>query len=167
MSRQRIIYCALSSFCMLLLGFGLYLQYGLALEPCPLCIFQRVAYVLVAMICGLAAIHSPQGWGLKLYHCLVVAVSGLGMAIAGRQVWLQYLPKDQIPECGPELGYMLDIFPLLDVLKMVFSGSGKCAEVQWQFIGLSIAEWSLLNFAALLVIGMIMLIWNNRIFIQQ
>lgn len=132
-----------------LLAFGYYLQYGQGLEPCPLCIFQRLAYMAVVAIAIAGVVAAPAGRGRLVLDLLIVLAAGTGTALAGRQVWLQHLPADQVPECGPGLDFMLDAFPLQDTVRMVLSGSGECAQVDWTFLGFSIAEWSLCCFVLL------------------
>ena len=129
-----------------LLGFGYFLQFVRDLEPCPLCIFQRLAYIAIALVALIAVGHGPgQRWRRIYSACIgVFALTGAGIAL--RQVWLQHLPADLVPECGPGLDYMLDILPLADAVKMVFRGSGECAQVDWTFLSFSIAEWSLACF---------------------
>ena len=156
MNSSRIFFSIIFVVCASLLGFGLYLEHVVGLEPCPLCVFQRIAYILVALVALIAAIHNPQKLFEKIYTGLMLIASLCGAGIAGRQVWLQHLPEDKIPECGPGLEYMLDVFPLADALKMVLSGSGECAEVQWTFLSFSIAEWSILCFVGLTVVSLIM-----------
>ena len=101
----------------------------------------------------IAAIHNSNGVARRLYGALMVVVGVLGVVVAGRHVWLQNLPEDQVPECGPGLEYMLDAFPLGEALAMVFQGSGECAEVQWTFLGLSIPGWTLLIFIGFTLFG--------------
>ena len=149
----RTFYALLATVCIGLLGFGYYLQYFAGQEPCPLCIFQRLAYFTIACIGLVGAIHAPKGPGRLGYSGTVLLAALVGAGIAGRQVWLQHLPPDQVPECGPGLDYMLDVFPLSDTLRMVFSGSGECAEVTWTFLSLSIAEWSLVGFVMIAVLA--------------
>jgi len=156
MDSSRIFFSIIFVICASLLGFGLYLEHVVGLEPCPLCVFQRIAYIVVALVALIAAIHNPQKLFEKIYTGLMLIASLCGAGIAGRQVWLQHLPEDKIPECGPGLEYMLDVFPLADALKMVLSGSGECAEVQWTFLSFSIAEWSILCFVGLTVVSLIM-----------
>ena len=135
--------------CAALYAYALYVQFDLGIEPCPLCIFQRVALIGMAIFFLLGALHGPRGGGRKVYGVLV-ALSGLaGMAIAGRHIWLQHLPKDEIPSCGPGLNWMLDTFPLSKTLKMVFTGSGECAEINWTFLGFSMPEWTFVCFLGL------------------
>lgn len=143
----RRLYLALFLVASALLGFGLYLQHGLGLEPCPMCIMQRYAFALAALIALLAAIHDPRRQGVRIYAALIGLAASTGGAIAARQSWMQFDPPP-IPECGPGLEFMLESFPLAQALPMIFRGAGDCAVVEWSFLGLSIANWSLLSFAA-------------------
>ena len=141
--------------CTGLLSFGYYLQFYEGLEPCPLCIFQRIAYILIALTALTGLLHGAQGIGLRIYSGLITMIALIGDGIAGWQVRLQHLPPEQVPECGPGLDYMLDMFPLMDTIKMAFSGSGECAEVDWTFLTFSIAEWSLVCFTLLVILSVI------------
>jgi len=129
--------------CAGLLGFAYYLQYYDYQDPCPLCILQRIAFMALAAIFLVAALHGPGRTGTIVYGGMLLLVAGIGVAIATRHVWLQNLPKDRIPECGPGLEYMLRKLPLTQVLEKILAGSGECAEIGWKFLGLSIAGWSL------------------------
>jgi disulfide bond formation protein DsbB len=135
--------------CAGLIGFALYLQYFQYEDPCPLCIFQRVAFMALGVLFLAAALHGPGRIGAMIHGGLQLVVAAIGGAIAARHVWLQHLPRDQVPACGPDLGYMMRKFPLWDVLGKVLAGSGECAEVGWTFLGLSIAGWSLVWFVLL------------------
>jgi disulfide bond formation protein DsbB len=130
--------------CALLLGFGYYLQHVEGLNPCPLCLLQRGFFYAVLALLAIAALHP-----LRIYAALAAFFALGGAAAAGRQVWLQHLPPDKVPQCGPDLFFMLENFPLSRTLKTLVAGTGECAVVDWTFLGLSIAEWSLLWFAAL------------------
>jgi disulfide bond formation protein DsbB len=135
---------ALGAFaCAVLLGYGFYLQYHDGQNPCPLCLVQRGFYFGLLFVFFVAAIHGPKKTTLRIYACLGLLLAAGGIATAGRQVWLQHLPADQVPKCGPDLYFMLDNFPLSKTITNLFRGSGECAEVTWRFLGLSIAEWSL------------------------
>ena len=136
--------------CAGLIGFAYYLEYFQNQEPCPLCMLQRIAYIDMMIVFAVAAIHGPARRGAILYSGLLFVMAAMGAGIAARQVWLQHLPADKVPACGPGLEYMLERFPLMDALKKIFTGSGECAEASWRFLGLSIAEWSL---AWLVVLG--------------
>ncbi len=132
--------------CAALLGFGYYLQYVQGLDPCPLCLVQRGFFYAVGGVLLLAALH---GRGRAVYGVLAALFAAGGFAAAARQVWLQHLPPERVPQCGPDLYFMLDNFPLSRTLKTLVSGTGECAVVDWTFLGFSIAEWSLAWFAAL------------------
>ena len=130
--------------CAGMMAFALYSQHVDGLDPCPLCIFQRIAVIGLGFVFLAGLIHNARTWGRYVYALLFLVAGGFGVAVAGRHVWIQNLPPDQVPECGPGLEYMLDSFPLAETLKMVFVGSGECAEVVWQFLGLSMPAWVLI-----------------------
>ena len=142
--------------CAALLAYAYYLQYGEGQDPCPLCLVQRGFYFLLFFVLVAAAAHAPRGRGGRLaYGGLTFLAAGGGAAVATRQVWLQHLPADKVPACGPDLFFMVENLPVARTLQLLFRGSGQCAEVHWRFLGLSIAEWSLiwfLFFAALAVL---------------
>ena len=146
---MRAAFALAALVCAALLGFGYYLQYGQGLEPCPLCLVQRFFFFCVLGVSLLAALHGPRGAGITVYGIVVALFAAGGFAVAARQVWLQHLPADKVPQCGPDLFFMLENFPLSRTLRTLFSGTGECAVVDWTFLGLSIAEWSLLWFVAL------------------
>jgi disulfide bond formation protein DsbB len=135
--------------CASLVGFALYNQYVDFLDPCPLCILQRVVFIWMGAFALLAAIHNPARLGQRVYGWLVMAGAIMGGLIAGRHIWLQNLPADEVPECGPGLNYMLENFPLSEVLQTVLYGSGSCAEVKWTFMGMSMPTWTLLWYLGL------------------
>jgi len=135
--------------------FGFYLELYENLIPCPLCLVQRVFYVLVLFtnLSSLLLFNNPD-YKIVCFH-ISSLFSLIGAAVAGRQIWMQRLPADEIPECGPSLTYLLDIYPFQKVLELIYHGSGTCAEVVWQFLGLSIAEWSILFFGSFSVTSII------------
>ena len=116
----------------------------------------------IAGACLVGIMFKPNKILAKLLAFLVMLLSGLGLTIAGRQVWLQHLPADQVPECGPDLAFMMDVFPLKDVISSVFRGSGECAEVQWRFLSFSMPEWMLLVFLVMLIIAFRLLLSKER-----
>ncbi|MFK7977856.1 MAG: disulfide bond formation protein B [Halioglobus sp.] len=132
----------------------LYLEGVLNLVACPLCMSQRVFVVGWAVIALIAAVHNPQQWGYRVYALLCAASASIGGAIAARHVWLQNLPEDQVPACGPSLEYMLDNFPFQEAISLMLMGDGNCAEVSWTFLGMSIPEQTLLLFAVTIVISL-------------
>lgn len=133
-----------------LMGYALYTQYYQYLEPCPLCITQRLFYSLIILFALIAVVHRR---GHKVYAALTGLSALAGAATAGRQVWLQHLPPEQVPACGPNLQYMLETFPLGQTLRTLITGDGNCAEVVWSFLGFSMGEWSLLCFVAFTAIS--------------
>ncbi|MBX3726948.1 MAG: disulfide bond formation protein B [Xanthomonadales bacterium] len=148
--------------CAGLMAYALYAQHVLGLEPCPLCIFQRVAVIATGGVLLAAALHGPAAAGRWVYALLAATAAALGAGVAGRHVWLQSLPADQVPACGPGLDYMMEAFPLSQTLRMVFSGSGECAEVDWTFLGLSMPAWTLICFVGLLVWALAMPVLARR-----
>ena len=152
---NRMIHAFILASCLAVLGFGLYLQHFVGLKPCPLCILQRIAFMVIMVIALAATVHASRNFGGYLYDGLIAVTAALGGGIAGRQIWLQHLPAEQVPACGPELAYLLETFPPLEVLSLVLAGSGECAEVQWRFLGLSIPEWSLIWFIFFFIIASI------------
>ncbi len=161
MYNSRKFFIAIFTICIGLLIFGLYLEHVLGLEACPLCIFQRIAYTAIIFIALIGAIHNPRNLLQNIYKLLMVISAITGAAIAGRQIWLQHLPPELVPECGPGFDYMFNVFPFGEALKMIFTGSGECAEVKWRFIGLSIAEWSLIMFIGIFI-ATILSIYTSR-----
>ncbi len=132
-----------------LFGGALYLQYVLHLAPCPLCMVQRLAFAVLLVLFIIAALHNPGRFWAKIYAVLIGLFALFGIAVAGRHIWIQHLPKDQVPACGPGLDYMLDNFPMSKVLKELMHGSGECAANEWSFLGLNVPEWALLWFVLL------------------
>ena len=129
----------------LLIVYVLYAQYVLGLEPCPLCILQRMAVIALGLSFLLLALRPPQRKQSKfLASLLLMMISSAGVGIAARHVWIQSLPPDKVPGCGPGLDFMMANFPLSEVLEMVFSGSGECAEISWSFAYLSMPAWALI-----------------------
>ncbi|WP_266169360.1 disulfide bond formation protein B [Dyella subtropica] len=144
----RVTYLVGFLICAALLGFALYAQYALHMIPCPLCIFQRIAFLVMAVFFLAGAVHGPRGKGRWIYTTGALLGALGGIATAARHLWLQTLPADQVPSCGPNLGYMMDAFPLAKVLKMVFTGSGECAKIE-PILGLPMPAWTLLWFVLL------------------
>ena len=147
--------------CAAMMAFALFSQYVWHMEPCPLCIFQRMALMALGLLFLLAGLHAAGLIGRIIYTLLQLVAALAGIVVAGRHVWLQNLPKDQVPACGPGLDFMVDTFPLLEVLNMVLSGSGECAEVSWRFLGLTMPTWTLISFVVLGAWG-VWLNWMNR-----
>lgn len=152
---NRWLYFAGALFAAGLMGFGLFLQYVKHQDPCPLCMVQRVVFVAILAVYALAALHGPKRVGERLYATLVAMLSLLGVGVAARHIWIQNLPKDQVPACGPGLDYMLETMPMSDVLKQLMHGSGECAAKGWTFLTLGIPEWALVCYIALGIWGFV------------
>jgi disulfide bond formation protein DsbB len=161
-SFSRLGYGAGFVACASLIAFAYYLQFVELQEPCPLCILQRVAFFALALVFLMAAVHAPGRTGSTVYSGLLFAIAAVGAAIATRHVWLQHLPKNQIPECGPGLDYMLKKFPIGQALEKILAGSGECAEAGWKFFGLTIAGWSLLWFVLLAAFAILLALRIRR-----
>jgi protein dithiol:quinone oxidoreductase len=147
---RRIAYAAGLVVCAALIGWALWLQYGLDLDPCPLCVFQRVAVIATGIVFLVAAIHNPGRIGAIFYAALTVIVAGTGAALAAWQVWIQAQPKGSVAACGMGLNYMLETLPLTDVIGKVLKGSGECAEQGWLLMGLAIPAWTFVFFVAMI-----------------
>jgi disulfide bond formation protein DsbB len=146
--------------CFFMLAIGAYFQFVEEMEPCPLCISQRIAILITGLVFLAAAIHNPKHCGLKAYSITGTITALCGAAISIRHVWIQNLPADKIPECGPGLSYVFENFPLLDTLKLMLNGSGDCAEVLWTFLGISIPGWTLVAFLGLATLSLLQQ-WNK------
>jgi disulfide bond formation protein DsbB len=128
-----------------------YFQQKMGLMPCPLCVTQRIFAIAFGSIALIAAIHNPAPLKQRFYALMVFLSALGGAAVAGRQVYLQSLPEDQVPACGPTLPYLMEYFPFQDVLNAMFLGEGSCAEIKWQLLGLSIPGWTLVAFTLVLI----------------
>ena len=148
--------------CAVLLGVALYTQLHGGLLPCPLCIFQRIAFAAAGVVFLAAGLHAPRGAvGQRAYGLLALVATAIGIGIAGRHVWLQQLPPDQVPSCGPGLDYMRELMPISSVIRKVLTGSGECARVDWTFLGITMPQWSLLWFV-LLALWAVYLVFRRR-----
>ena len=135
-----------------------FMEKYLALAPCPLCILDRIVIAAMAGVFLAAAVHNPTRLGQSIYAALNLAFGIVGSALTTRHIQLQNLPADELPDCAPDLGYMLETFPLAKTLSTVFNTSGECAEVAWTLLGLSIPQQTLLLFLALCVLCIVMLL---------
>ncbi|MBP7956503.1 disulfide bond formation protein B [Psychrobacter faecalis] len=161
--RQLTTYRNLQVFLVIMAVIGMsfalfFLQRYMGFSPCPLCIFQRIGLMIMGGFALIAAIFDPKSKIVRLLLWLG-SLAGIGWAavVAGRHVWLQHLPADQVPSCGPGLDYWLDTLPMQQVLKEVFAGSGECASIEWTFMGLSIPEQSLILFSVLILVHLLIL----------
>jgi protein dithiol:quinone oxidoreductase len=140
--------------CFLLVAYAYYLQTVQGLEPCPLCIFQRIGFIATGAVLLLGALQNPARIGRRVYGVLGALTTIAGGAVAGRHIWLRHLPPDQVPACGPGLDFMLEAFPLGKTLKTVFTGSGECAQSDgWTMLGLDMPSWALIGFIGLFALS--------------
>ncbi len=146
--------------CVALLGYAYYTQYVLGLEPCPLCIFQRIGVAATGLLFLIAGLHNPRGWGTRTYAVLigVAALTTAGVAI--RHLYVQSLPPGTIPACGAPLDVLLQFTPVTEVIRKVLTGSGECSQVNWKFLGLAMPAWVLI---CALGLGALGVVTNTRI----
>lgn len=140
--------------CVALLGYALYSQFHLGLDPCPLCIFQRIGIALTGFMFLLAALQNPRGGGRTVYAVLIALSALATAAVAARHVYVQHLPPGSLPSCGAPLAVLLKFTPVFEVIKKVLTGSGECGEVNWRFLGLAMPAWVLLWALGLAALGM-------------
>ena len=151
---HRQVFLGLALLALLSMLFArVYLQAMLGFEACPLCMTQRLFVVLWGGFALLAVLHNPRGWGLRVYAALCGAAAFLGSLVAARHVWLQQLPEDQVPACGPPLDYLLENFPLRDAINTMLLGDGNCADTVWTFLGLSIPQQTLVLFCVAIAVA--------------
>jgi disulfide bond formation protein DsbB len=143
MLQRRLVNLTGFLVCAGLMAYALYAQYGLGLEPCPLCIFQRIGVILMGLTFLAAALHHPSAGGRYVYGGLIVLFAVLTVAVAARQLYIQSLPPGTLPSCGAPLAMMLRFMPVAEVVRRVLSGSGECGEVNWSFLGLAMPGWVL------------------------
>jgi protein dithiol:quinone oxidoreductase len=138
------------------MAFALYLEHGpLKLNPCPLCVFQRVGLIGLGVFSLLGFLHNPVAhWVKRVYAGLGLISIAWAAGVAARHVWLQHLPPDQVPSCGPGLDYWLETLPLKTVFEQVLTGSGECAAIDWSFLGQSLPVWSFVFFSLLLIVSL-------------
>jgi protein dithiol:quinone oxidoreductase len=154
----RTAWLLLALWCASLLAYGLYLQHVDGLEPCPMCVVQRYAMVLVGLVAlvGAALTRQVGGGGQKVTAALVALLALFGAFVAARQSWLQWFPPE-ISTCGRDFFGMIEAFPLKRAIPMIFKGSGDCTHIDWTFLGLSIANWSFLNFLLMAALAAVLL----------
>jgi disulfide bond formation protein DsbB len=161
-ARRRLVDAGVVVFCLGLLGFALYLQYYRGLDPCPLCLFQRIAVIGLTIAFALAGLVA-DGW--RVLRAIVSALIGLvaiaGSGVAIRHLYIQSLPPGQVPVCGATLDYMWDVFPAMEVLRKVLTGSGECAKIDWSFLGLAMPAWVLIWLVILGALG-VLVNWPAR-----
>lgn len=144
-------HCFLAIFlgCSLLIAIALYMQYQMGLIPCALCMTQRVFVIAVGIVGLLAWLHNPKDRCLRVYPAVGMLMAAIGGAFSSRHLWLQSLPEDLAPACGPSLGYLIETVPFVEALTVLLQGDGNCAETVWSLLGLTIPGWTLVAFIGL------------------
>lgn len=158
----RRVLGSIAAVCAAMLGFGLYLQHGLGINPCPMCIVQRYAVLLVGLTAGLAALSKRRG-GWIGGSVLILLFAGFGAFVAARQSWLQWFPPE-FSSCGRDFYGMIESFPLQRAIPMIFRGSGDCSKIDWTFLGGSLANWNFLLSAAFALVALTLIVkqWRRR-----
>ena len=154
MSHSRLPNLAGFVLCVALLAYALYTQFHLGLEPCPLCIFQRVGIALTGIVFLLAALQHPRRWGRTVYAVLIAVAALATAAVAARHLYVQQLPPGSLPSCGAPLGVLIKFTPFFELIRKVLSGSGECGQVNWRFLGLAMPGWVLLWSLGLAALGL-------------
>lgn len=156
---RRLINFAGFIACVAMLAYAYFAQYKLGLEPCPLCIFQRIAIAALGLVFLIAGLHNPRGWGTVVYSVVIAAASLAAVGLAGRHLYVQSLPPGTIPSCGAPLEVLLQFTPVTEVIRKVLTGSGECSQVNWKFLGLAMPAWVLI---CALLLGMVGVVTNLR-----
>jgi protein dithiol:quinone oxidoreductase len=151
--KSRLVFAAIFLACAALLGYAIFLQQSEGLEPCPMCILQRYAYIAVGVVALVAAVHAPRGAGLKAYAIVAALFALAGAGVAIRHSYLQHFPP-ATESCGTDLEFLLDTFPLTQALPKIFAGTGSCSKVDWRFLGLSIPEWNIVCYTGIALLAL-------------
>ncbi len=160
-SKPRLVFGGIFIVCAALIAYALFLQHVENLEPCPMCIMQRYAFVAIGFIALIATLHGPRGWSVGIYSALVSLFSLSGAGVAIRHSYLQHFPPVS-QGCGADMGFLLENFPLSRALPALFRGTGECSEVKWKFLTLSIPEWALVWFLIFFIVALIIPVKARR-----
>jgi disulfide bond formation protein DsbB len=139
---------------------ALYMQYVLREDPCPLCMIQRVIFIVIGVWFFIAFLHNAKKIGARVYSLLIALTALIGVGVSSRHIWIQHLPKDEVPACGPGFDFMLKHFPMSEVFQELMHGSGECAAKGWTFLTLGLPEWALVWYVLLGVFA-VMIGWKK------
>jgi disulfide bond formation protein DsbB len=163
MPTRRVLNLSGFALCAALIAYALFEQNVLGVEPCPLCIFQRVGVMAMGLLFLVAGLHAPRGRGALAYGILIDLAALATIGVAAKHLWIQHLPEGAVPSCGANLATLMDMFPIVDVVKKVFNGSGECHQVNWSLLGLSMPGWVLLAAAGLGLLGLVANLRSGRV----
>lgn len=152
-SHWRLVHLFALLVCVFLLAGAAYMQLVLGLQPCPLCIIQRVIILIMGLLFLVGVIYVPQAMGRKIFGCLTLLLSAAGIAVSARHVWLIHRPAKGITSCGADISVYINNLPITQTIKLLFQGTGDCANETWQFLGLNLPEWMLVFLVFFAVIG--------------
>ncbi len=139
--------------CATMMGVALFAQFGLHLQPCNMCILQRICVVSLGLVFLAAALHDPATPGARLYSVFIAAAALAGVAVSGRHIWMSMQPLGSLPSCGADFYTMVQMIPITDVVAKIWNGGGECQMVPWRLLGLSMQTWVLIGAAGLGSIG--------------
>ncbi|MGV8919370.1 MAG: disulfide bond formation protein B [Pseudomonas sp.] len=162
LARSRSLFFLAFIACALIMGAVIYLEHGVGLVPCPLCIVQRIFVIAFGLISLAAFLHGPGKTGWRIYSALILICALAGAGTAGRQVWLQTDPAQDLSSCMAGLQYLLQAMPFNKVVSLLFDGTADCAVVNWTLFGMSVTEWSLLAFAGLILLATYQLVQRDQ-----
>jgi disulfide bond formation protein DsbB len=158
--RRQKINLGAALVCAAMFGYALYASKVLGLLPCPLCMFQRVCIVTLGIVFLIAALHPARRTGAIVYGLLIFLAAGATTWVAGRHVWIQHQPAGTVPSCGAPLDNLLQMFPILEVIRRVMTGGGECGAIDWTFLGVSMPGWVLIMAVSLGLVGVL----NNIVY---
>ncbi len=158
--RRRKINLACAAVCAAMLAYAVYAEKVLGYEPCPLCMFQRVAIGALGVAFLIAGLHRVRYYGAIVYAGFIFVIAGAATWVAGRHVWIQAQPPGTVPACGAPLDMLMDMFPLLEVVRKVMTGGGECGVIDWSLLGVSMPGWVLIAAVTMGLIG----IANNAVY---
>jgi disulfide bond formation protein DsbB len=162
-AKPKLLFLLIFIGCATLLSTAIFIAPFKDMNPCPMCMMQRAVFVVLGALAIIAVLHNPTVLGQRIYAIFLALISIGGASVAIRQLWLQSLPEDQVPACGPGIEYMIDVFPLLEVIEMSLRGTGDCAKIQWTLFNLSIPAWSLVAFISITIMSLFILFRKRAI----
>lgn len=162
MLKFRNIFLTGFIFCFSVLLAAYYIEYQLLIEPCPLCLLQRIVFALIGLVFFIGYLANPVNIGRYLSSAMISLFAMMGIALAARQIWLQHLPPDQVPSCSAGVERLLELYPILDVLSLILKGTAECAEIDFEILTLPLSNWSLLGFSGFFFISIALIVLQKK-----